>query len=328
MPGQQDEASLRAGTAGKLSDSVYFPPRTHSCNREMPSSATLGRGRGQTFRKVSPPAPRDPSSLGRAKPEADKAGRLKQTQLHPRREREPWGGVCEKRGGCPRGYGSPPKSKGGRRGALAAGGPRGAPFSRLLCPLREGGAKGGKRKARPVSLAGTGGDPGRGAALSAASASRGPGSRPPAFPGPGRPAPPSRLPLPSRRAQKTRHKDAGGSQPGPAWAPLGSRRSALPAPHTSWSPQRRRGGNARARGGRRTFHSSLQWNRLAIIGRSQAQTSSAALVGSLHKSAVWLDRKWLRRNQSQRGAPLPEAGLPSLRAASCPPPPRTGGCSR
>lgn len=91
----------------------------------------------------------------------------------------------------------------------------------------------------------------------------------------------------------------------------------LPPP-TSWSPRRRRGGSAGARGGRRTFHSSLQWNRLPIIGRSQAQTSSAALVGSLRKSAVWLDRKWLRRNQSQRGAPLPAAGLPSLRAASPP----------
>lgn len=157
------------------------------------------------------------------------------------------------------------------------------------------------------------GDPGRGAA-----ASLGPRSGPPASPGPGRPAPPSRLPLPSRREQKTRHKEAAVG-PGVGSArlrPLGF----FQAPHTSWSPQRRRGGNAGARGGRRTFHSSLQWNRLAIIGRSQAQTSSAALVGSLHKSAVWLDRKWLRRNQSQRGAPLPEAGLPSLRAASCPPP--------
>lgn len=125
------------------------------------------------------------------------------------------------------------------------------------------------------------------------------------------PIPAARSSPPAARPRSLRpHKEAG-EQPMAA-GPGGC------SPPTSWSPRRRRGGGAGARGGRRTFHSSLQWNRLPIIGRSQAQTSSAALVGSLRKSAVWLDRKWLRRNQSQRGAPLPAAGLPSLRAASPP----------
>lgn len=52
----------------------------------------------------------------------------------------------------------------------------------------------------------------------------------------------------------------------------------------------------------RTFPFELTSNRLAIIGRSQAQTCNEALVGYLPEAAVWLDRKWLRNDQSQRGA--------------------------
>lgn len=53
---------------------------------------------------------------------------------------------------------------------------------------------------------------------------------------------------------------------------------------------------------RRTFPFELTRNRLAIIGRSRAQTCNEALVGYLPETAVWLDRKWLRKDQSQSGA--------------------------
>lgn len=58
---------------------------------------------------------------------------------------------------------------------------------------------------------------------------------------------------------------------------------------------------------RRTFPFELTRNWLAIIGRSQIQTCNEALVGYLLKTAVWLDRKWLRKNQSQRGARRPNS---------------------
>lgn len=54
----------------------------------------------------------------------------------------------------------------------------------------------------------------------------------------------------------------------------------------------------------RTFPFEVTRNRLAIIGRSQAQTCNEALVGYLPQTAVWLDRKWLRNDQSQRAAAL------------------------
>ena len=59
---------------------------------------------------------------------------------------------------------------------------------------------------------------------------------------------------------------------------------------------------------RRTFPFELTRNRLAIIGRSQTPTCDEALVGYLLGTAVWLDRKWLRKNQSLRGAVRPVAG--------------------
>lgn len=66
----------------------------------------------------------------------------------------------------------------------------------------------------------------------------------------------------------------------------------------------------------RTSPFEVTRNRLAIIGRSHAQTCNEALVGSLPETAVWLDRKWLRSDQSQRcaaAAPLRRRGMLRLR---------------